>query len=425
MKVYVTSFGCRVNQYEGERVREGFVRRGALFTPDYHEADVCVVNTCSVTDNADKDARRLLRKIGRDNPAAKLVITGCYASRAPGELQDLFPQALIVGNEGKDSIPALADCSMGLGTDGRAISSFYGHTRAYIKVQDGCNMRCTYCIIPSTRPAMESRPVAEILAEIEGLLRAGYKEFVLCGIRLGRYWDRSADPDGKSVDLPGLIERIAALDGDFRIRLSSIEITDLTDRFLAAYAKTPKTVPYFHLPLQSGSDAVLASMKRWYGTRFYGERIEAARRSLGQSLAIFTDLMIGFPSETGELFDESLAFARKIGFAGMHIFRFSSRQGTPAASMENVVDVLELDRRFKDSHALDGELRAAFAGRFIGRQLRVLWEEAALEGLKGHAENFLPVVEMRQGRDQSPRANEWQTVTINHADGSRLIASHA
>ncbi|MBI4369048.1 MAG: radical SAM protein [Elusimicrobia bacterium] len=445
MKVFISSFGCRVNQYEGERVREGFIRGGAQFVPGYEDADLCVVNTCSVTDHADADARLLLRRIRRANPAARLVITGCYADRAPAELQGLFPDALIVSNREKDSIPALAGCSMGLGgVQENTISSFYGHSRAYIKVQDGCHMKCSYCIIPSTRPVMRSRSPDEILGEISSLLAGGYREFVLCGIRLGRYWaqegsrfrvpgfeysdkaekeklsvlgTRNAELgtiDSKWVDLIGLIERIAALDGDFRIRLSSIEISDLTDHFLEVYARIPKTVPYFHVPLQSGSDAVLTAMKRWYTTDFYRRRLAAVRRVMGPDVAIFTDYMVGFPTETSAQFEESLVFAEEMNFAGMHIFRYSSRRGTEAAAINPVYQRGELVRRLREARSKDVLWRELYASRFLGRILPVIRETQGAGQWTGRAENFLKVKgvgEISQG---------WQTVTIARSQGELL-----
>ena len=384
MKLFIHSFGCRVNQYEGEKIRQGFERGGFAATDDWREADVCVINTCSVTDHAERDARVLLRKITDANPSSRVVVTGCWASRDPGAIGKMFPQVTLVGNDGKENIPALFGCSMGLGDGRDALGSFARHTRAFIKVQDGCNMRCAYCIVPVTRPAMSSRPPQAVVAEISGMIESGYREFVLCGVRLGRYWAREGEGkmgrggDGgketKWVDLLGLIERIAGLPGDFRIRLSSIEITDLTDRFLGGYARTPKTVPYFHAPRQAGSDRVLVAMKRWYTTKFYSERLSAARRALGDDVAIYTDFLAGFPTETERDFEDSLNFVGAMGLAGLHIFRFSSRTGTPAAAMAPVYRPKELRERMERALAHDAKLRRAFARRFVGRTLTVLFE---------------------------------------------------
>ena len=424
MKVFIHSFGCRVNQYEGEKVREGFEAAGAIFEESWKTADLCVVNTCSVTDHADRDARVMIRKIYERNPITKVVVTGCYATRAPEELQKLFPEVLIVGNDQKESIPSLSGCSMGL--ERNVIGNFAGHTRAYIKVQDGCNMKCTYCIIPGTRPTMTSRAPEEILREVQGLLERGYREFVLCGIRLGRYWaqlktqnSKLKIPEGRWVDLIGLISRIADLEGDFRIRLSSVEVTDLTDRFLQTYRDIAKTVPYFHIPLQSGSDRVLHDMKRWYNTSFYAGRVEACRKFLTDDVAIFTDFMIGFPTEAEQDYKDSMAFADKIGFAGMHIFRFSARSDTPAAALEPVYGGQELKERVEQTHAKDREFRQNYASRFVGKEMKVLVEETKLGQDRARAENFLevflPAAKVSKGG--------WETVKIDGVDKGKLFTN--
>jgi len=396
-------------------VREGFEASGAVIEDSWKRADLCVVNTCSVTDHADRDARVMIRKMYEHNPAVKVVVTGCYATRAPEELQKMFPEVLIVGNDQKATIPSLAGCSMGL--EKNSIVNFAGHARAYIKVQDGCNMRCTYCIIPSTRPTMTSRAPEEIIGEIQGLLARGYREVVLCGIRLGRYW--SQDTAGQWVDLIGLISKISILEGDFRIRLSSLEVTDLTDRFLKTYCDTPKTVPYFHIPLQSGNDRVLHAMKRWYNTSFYAGRVAACRKSLGDDMAIFTDYMVGFPSETKEDHEDSLNFAKDIGFAGMHIFRFSARSDTPAADIHPEYSGQELQERVGATHELDRGFRQSYASRFVGRDIRVLVEETKIDKDRARAENFLevllPVARVPKGR--------WETVKISGAVEGKLFVN--
>ncbi|MBI4669496.1 MAG: MiaB/RimO family radical SAM methylthiotransferase [Elusimicrobia bacterium] len=388
VKIFIKSFGCRVNQYEGEQIRESFFRQGAEFTIDFNKADVCVINTCSVTANADRDARLLFRKINRANPSARKIVTGCYASRAPDELKILFPKAEIVPNEGKNYIPLPKG-------EGRVrvkvISSFYGHTRAWIKIQDGCDRKCAFCIVPKIRPAMSCRNPDVILAEIRGLLDRGYREFVLCGIRLGRYSNRESAQFGR-IELLVLIQKIAQLDGDFRIRLSSIEAVDLTDRFIEGYASTRKTVPYFHIPLQSGCDSVLAAMKRGYKAEFFRKRLDSIRRILGSDAAIFTDFMAGFPTETQENFQESLAFARRMGFAGMHIFPFSPRPGTIAVNLKPVYAASDLKARIAEARELDRSLRQAYALRFVGKELKVLWETRRKGSLMGRAENFLEVI---------------------------------
>ncbi|MEK6543697.1 MAG: tRNA (N(6)-L-threonylcarbamoyladenosine(37)-C(2))-methylthiotransferase MtaB [Elusimicrobiota bacterium] len=415
MRVFVQSFGCRVNQYEGEKIRQDMVSGGATDAVGYEDADVCVINTCTVTGNADSDARLLARRVQRRNPAAKLIITGCYASVAREELRRLFPEALIVGNDGKGSIAALSGCSMGL-TEDSALTAFLGHTRAFIKVQDGCNMHCTYCIIPSARSVMGSRPLAQVIAEVEGLYAKGHREFVFCGIRLGRYWSQGAD--GRFSDLGALVRAVSAIDGDFRIRLSSIEITDLTDRFLEGYVADAKTVPYFHVPVQSGSDRVLSSMKRWYTSRFFADRVERVRAVVGADTAVFTDYMVGFPTETEEDFRDSLDFAKQVGFAGMHIFRYSPREGTPAAAMTPVYTPEQLNERIAMARAVDERLRRDYASRFMGARIMALKETQTQQGAIARAENFLEV-ELPVG----DIADGWREVTVSATKGPRLVAA--
>lgn len=369
-----------MNQYDTERLRESLLASpGHAAAEDFETADVCVVNTCTVTEEADKDALRLLRRITRRNPAAQLIVTGCLADRDPEMLRRLFPAARVVGNAGKDEIPALLGCRTV--APGFAISGFHGHARAFVKVQDGCNMHCTYCIIPEVRPTLVTKPFAGVRAEVRSLLAAGYREIVLCGVRLGRYLERT--PDGGRIDLVELIERLLEEPFDFRIRLSSLEITDLSDRLIGLLVSSEgRLCPSFHLPLQSGSDAVLTRMQRWYSTGFYRKRIEALRSRVPDA-GLFTDVMAGFPGETEAEFEETLDFVRSLEFSGLHVFRYSRREGTPAAADPDQVPGETLRQRSERMHALDRELRRGFALRAVGTRRRVLVEDAG-EGLTDH-----------------------------------------
>ena len=370
MKFFFHTFGCRVNQYDTEKLRESLLRApGAANEDDFAHADVCVVNTCTVTEEADKDARKLLRQITRRNPSAKLVVTGCLASREPEKLREEFPAAHVVGNLDKDEIPSLLGCSTV--APGFGLSTFHGHSRAFVKVQDGCNMHCTYCIIPEVRPELSCRPYPEVEAEVKTLLANGYNEIVLCGVRLGRYlvWH-----DDKRIDLAGLTERLMALPGDFRVRYSSLEITDLTDRVITLLAESNgRFCPSFHLPLQSGTDSVLRRMKRWYSVDFYRRRVAALRARVPDA-GIFTDVMHGFPGETEAEFEETVAFLKELKFSGLHVFRYSRREGTPAAAEADQVPEQEKRRRADVLHALDKEFRKEFAARAVGTRRRVVVE---------------------------------------------------
>ncbi len=401
LKYFFQTFGCRVNQYETELLRERLTGgESASATEDYETADVCVVNTCTVTREADKDALRLIRRIGRRNPAAKLVVTGCLASRAPEEIRAAAPGALIVGNRSKEDLPAMLGCSPMPGAVG--IGDFHGHSRAFIKVQDGCNMSCSYCIIPSVRPAMSSKPIAGLEAEARGLLDRGYREIVLCGIRLGRYL--SQDPSGRRVDFVAMLDRLLGLAGDFRIRLSSLEITDITERFLDLFAASQgKLCPSFHLPLQSGSDAVLKRMERWYTAGFYERRIQALK-SRCPDAGVFTDVMVGFPGESEGDFDKTVSLLERLEMSGLHVFRFSRREGTPAARYPGQLSEGRLAERSERMRALDARLRAAFAARSVGSRRRVLLEQGG-ESPEAMTDHFLRVRLDRQPGSRLAWAN--------------------
>ena len=405
MKLFTHTFGCRVNQYETERLRERLTSGSdAACVDDYETADICVVNTCTVTRAADKDALLLIRRIARRNPAAKLVVTGCLASRAPEEILAAAPHAVVAGNEAKDGLAEALGCSPVPAAAG--LSAFGGRSRAYLKVQDGCDMGCSYCVVPLVRPTLRSRPVEEVLSELRGLLAGGFQEVVLCGIRLGRYL---ADDGGRRVDFVGLVERLLAVPGDFRLRLSSFEVTDLTDRFLRLAAGSGgRLCPSFHVPLQSGSDAVLKRMGRWYSAAFFERRLRALKDAV-PGAGLFTDVMVGFPGETEDDFRLSLERVERLGFSGLHIFPFSPRPGTPAARLQPV-PAPTVKERMGRMRGLDARLRGAFAARALGTRRRVLIETGGL-GAEGTAEDFLRV---RLDQDPGPGLR-W--VTISRVEG--------
>ncbi len=387
MKAFFKTYGCRVNQYETQALRERLTQnRFAEVSDDFEDADLCVINTCTVTEEADQDALRLIRKINRRNPSAKLIVTGCLAERDPTAIQSAAPGALIVGNQDKKNIPSLIGCSSA--PDFSSITDFWGHSRAFVKIQDGCDMGCSFCIIPSIRPNLSSRPFEEISSEIQGLLKNRCPEIVLCGIRLGRYL--SKDSASRRVDFVGLLERLLELPGDFRIRLSSLEITDVTDRFIALLARSGgKIAPSLHLPLQSGSDKTLKEMRRWYTTGFYRRRLEALREKVPQC-AVFSDLMAGFPGESEADFEESLRFIADMKFSGLHPFRYSSRPGTAAEKRADHLPEKTILSRAESLRALDRQLRTDFASHSVGNISRVVVEgrPGKPEGL---CENFLSV----------------------------------
>ncbi len=423
MKTFFATFGCRVNQYETQVLRERVLAGGsAKAVADWRSADLCLINTCTVTQGADSDALKLVRRIARSNPAARLVVTGCLATRDPGALSREAPGAVIVGNGEKTSIPAMLGCEL----VPAGVTGFHGHARAFVKVQDGCDMRCAYCIIPKVRPELSSKSYKKLEEEVRGLIARGRREIVLCGVRLGRYLDRKG-AGGKQVDFVGMLGRLSALPGDFRIRLSSLEVTDLTDRFIRVMESSGgRIAPSLHIPLQSGSDTVLKRMRRWYASAFYARRVAALRARI-PGLGIFTDVMAGFPGETEAEHSDSLDFIRGMGFSGLHVFRYSPRPGTPAAAEKPVPEKV-VRSRAGGLRGLSVELGSRFAAGAVGAERTLVMEmegsapagvqssapSGSLLGPQGVAEDFLKVtltthpgpgfVRVRVTRSEGPRA---------------------
>jgi len=309
-------------------------------------------------------------------------VTGCLATRDPALVRRAAPHAVVVGHEEKAGIPALLGCAPAPAE--AALPSVSGRGRAFLKVQDGCNMDCAYCTIPSIRPELSSVPVADLLASARAFAAAGVPEIVLCGVRLGRYLRRDG---GARVDLAGLIARLLDVPGDFRVRLSSLEVTDATDRLFALMNSSGgRLCPHLHLPLQSGSEATLTRMNRWYSAGFYRRRVDAYRAAVPES-SLFADVIAGFAGETDAEHEESLAFARALGFDGLHVFRFSPRPGTAAAALKAPPERV-VRARAAAWRVLDAERRAAHARRAVGRTRVVA---PALDGREGVTEDFLTV----------------------------------
>lgn len=408
MKVWVKTFGCRVNQAEGDALKASLLAGGSAEAEGFEDADLCVVNTCTVTGEADREALALLRRVTRRNPAARLVVTGCLATRDPELVRAAAPAAVVVGNEAKAAIPAQFGCAP-LPPEA-AWSGAAGRSRAFLKVQDGCNMDCAYCTIPAIRPALSSVPVEELLARARAAVDAGAPELVLCGIRLGRYlWRAPGEP---RVDLAGLVARLLDLPGEFRVRLSSLEVTDASDRLFALMAASGgRLCPHLHLPLQSGCDATLKRMRRWYSAEAYRRRADAYRAAVPDG-SLFADVIAGFAGETAAEHAESRRFAEALGFDGLHVFRYSPRPGTSAARLK-APPAAEVRARAEEWRALDAERRAAHAGRAVGRERVVA---PALDGREGVTEDFLTVsVDATLGRGLT-------RVRVTRADGARAVA---
>lgn len=385
----VATLGCKVNQYETELVRQGLTGDGYRDAGDGEAADLCVVNTCTVTNEGDVKSRQLIRRLHRSNPDARIVVMGCYATRDPDAVAKL-PGVTDVLTD-KRELPDLM-MRQGVRTPPDGISRFPGRRRAYVKVQDGCLLRCSYCIIPHVRPSLNSRPVEAVVAEVRRLAEAGHREVVLTGIHLGHYgveWNRHR-PKDEWTRLSHLVRRLASLPGDFRIRLSSIEATEVTRELIDVIADHPDRIcPHVHLCLQSGSDAVLRRMRRRWSSRTFLNRCELLRGRVDSDIAITTDVIVGFPGESDEDFQRTCEVSRRAGFSLIHVFPFSPRRGTPAAEMDGAVPREVRSERVDRLRRLSDELRTGYAERLVGRSAEVLIEDrrpmAGLNGSRGVA----------------------------------------
>ena len=381
MKIYIKTFGCRVNQVESEALLEEFLRQGHQIVNTPNEADICLLNTCSVTHKADKDALKEANFIRRKNNIARLIFTGCFARHGAKEILEKVKQAEIIQKENLPQKLFNQDIDW-------TVKEHHGKTRAFVKIQDGCSNFCTYCIVPFTRPVKTSKPKNIVLKEIKTLIENKYKEIVLTGINIGNYFC----PETKT-NLAGLVKEIFALAGDFRIRFSSIELPTVTDELLGIISTAGnKFCNYLHLPLQSGSSKVLKEMHRHYSAEDFEKRVQEIRQKI-KDVFIYTDIIAGFPTESLEDFNNSVAFVRKIGFAGLHVFSYSPRPMTAAAKLPQI-PVTEIKRRADILREEDLILRKTAAEKLLNTTQEILVEDITKDGkfLIATAANFQKVL---------------------------------
>ena len=400
-KKYIASYtlGCKVNQYDTEAVVEQFKASGYEEVAFDEVADVYIVNTCTVTHLSDRKCRQMLRKTKKLNPNSILVAMGCYAQASGEKIKEDVPEVdLIIGTNKRSEILKLVEAYHEQETynyvsnimdveefEELQISSMGEHTRAYLKIQEGCNNYCTYCIIPYVRGKIRSRKLENVVQEAQRLVEAGFKEIILTGIHVLAY-----GKDLGNVTLLDAIKRVHDLEGVERIRLSSIEPVVLTDEFLDAIATLPKLCHHFHLSLQSGSESVLKRMNRKYTAQEYKESVQRLRK-VWEDVAITTDIIVGFPGETEEEFQETVEFVQGVGFAQVHLFPYSKREGTVAAKMKDQVESAIKDERMKVLKQVTLKNQDAFLDAHIGKEVEVLFEKSEAGMAHGYTSNYMKV----------------------------------
>ena len=401
------NLGCKVNSYETEAMQQLLEEAGYEIVPFHEKADVYIINTCSVTNIADRKSRQMLHRAKKQNPDAVVVAAGCYVQAASEELKaDLAVDVIIGNNKKQDLVPILeeyfqdrTDCDhvIEIGQtqeyERLSIHKIADHTRAFLKVQDGCNQFCSYCIIPYTRGRVRSRRPEEVVAEVKELAAAGYQEVVLTGIHLSSY-GVDFDEEHKET-LLSLIRQVHEVEGIKRIRLGSLEPRIITEEFAKALADMPKFCPHFHLSLQSGCDETLKRMNRHYTTEEYAEGCAILRRFF-ENPAITTDVIVGFPGETEEEFAVTKAFLEQIGFYEMHIFKYSRRAGTRADRMPDQIPEQVKTARSEVLLKLEKQMSKAYRESFLGKKKAVLLEEKTeingTEYMIGHTMEYVKAV---------------------------------
>lgn len=423
MKIHLRTLGCRLNQSEIDMMARQFQQQGHSIVESPEEADQIVVNTCAVTNEASRKSRRLIRDLGAANAAAEITVTGCYAQISPAEIIPIAGVKQVVDNQHKDSLVTqitgqpIERFDMEPLSRDESVPGASGRTRAFIKVQDGCDNACTFCITTVARGRGTSRPQAEIIDEIRQLHALGYQEAVLTGVHLGSYGHDMDDHDG----LLKLVQAILAETDIPRLRLSSLEPWDLSVGFFDLW-QNPRLCPHLHLPLQSGCDATLKRMRRHTTQAQFRALVQAARQAIPH-LCLTSDVIVGFPGETDEEFAISAAFIEEMDFAGMHIFRYSKRTGTAAARMKNHLtnDVKKARSAQLSAFAQAAERR--FAERFTGETLPVLWEQVAgatEDGFinVGYTDNYIRV----RCVHPRPLTNHILPVRLLHYEQDQMLA---
>ncbi|MBB6675383.1 tRNA (N(6)-L-threonylcarbamoyladenosine(37)-C(2))-methylthiotransferase MtaB [Cohnella nanjingensis] len=405
-KVAFYTLGCKVNFYDTEAMWQLFKNEGYEQVDfEASTADVYVINTCTVTNTGDKKSRQIIRRAVRRNPDAVIAVTGCYAQTSPAEIMAIEGVDLVVGTQDRDKlmtyvaeiraerkpINAVRNIMKTREFEELDVPDFADHTRAFLKIQEGCNNFCTFCIIPWSRGLSRSRDPQSVLSQARQLAASGYKEIVLTGIHTGGYGD-----DLENYRLSDLLADLDRIEGLERIRISSIEASQIDDGMIAVLNSSPKMCRHLHIPLQAGDDEILKRMRRKYTTAEFEEKIAKIKAAM-PGVAITTDVIVGFPGETEAHYENGFRFMERIGFAEMHVFPYSKRTGTPAARMEDQVDEDVKHERVHQLIDLSERMQAAYAQDWVGRVVEIIPErgekgEAGSGLMSGHSDNYLNVV---------------------------------
>ena len=428
LKVAFCSLGCKVNQYETNAMAQKFLEHDYEIVEFDEYADIYIVNTCTVTNVADRKSRQMLRRAKEFNPQSIVVACGCYAQVAAKELEEIPEVDLIIGNNEKNDIiqivenyiaqkgaeDLVSDVMYKLDYVELGTTTYTEKTRAVIKVQDGCDRFCSYCLIPYARGHIRSRKIENVIEEIKKVVEEGINEVVITGIHIASY---GRDFKDKNIGLIDLLEEINKIQGLYRIRLGSIEPTIITDEFVERLSKLDKICDHFHLSLQSGCTETLKRMNRRYTTEEF-RAVTKRLRAKFPNAALTTDIIVGFPGETDEEFNITYEFLKEIAFYKMHIFKYSPRKGTKAAVMPNQIDGKVKEERSKKLIELSNENEYNYNKKYIGKQVEVLFEEREGEYLKGHTTNYIVV---KHKTDKDDFINKIAKVTVSEAKQDCLM----
>ncbi len=398
MKVSFYTLGCKVNLYETEVIMNKFKKKGYEIVDFNDKADIVVINTCTVTNTSDKKSRNIIRQAVKNNDGAVIVVMGCYSQVRSEDIKEIDGVNIIIGNTNKSRVvelvedyiknrenKTLVENIMHTDFEPMVLDSFETKTRAFVKIQDGCNNYCSYCIIPYTRGNIRSKPKEEVVEEIKCLVNNGYKEVVLTGIHTGHYGKERYD-----YDFSDLLNELCCIDGLLRLRISSIEITELDDKFLETLKNNKQIVDHIHIPLQSGCDKTLKDMSRKYDTAYFINKINEIRK-IRPDISITTDLIVGFPNETIDDFNDTYEFIKKVNFSKIHVFPYSRRKGTKADLMENQIPEQVKKERVRKILELSKELELDYMNKHLNKELEILVEKYEDGIIFGHTSNYIGI----------------------------------